>query len=269
MRFFAIGSARFAIGSARSALLPVGLGLVLALAMSTTATTTFADAPQSATATAEPALAPLLQRVAKHAEQFEEMKRRGSFTLSGKMEELDGSGHVDETKEMVVRVTATPSERVTEIVKYTVDGSDKTNEARQKAAKRRAENKSDTKVGKRDIHLPFRASEQPRYIFSFVERSAADPTRVLVSFRPITPAEDAFKGSAWIDENAAEILTMGFSPSKNPTFVDHVDVTMRFDLATPLGRAPSSIAFDARGGFLVIKKHYRGSATISEPRVGF
>jgi hypothetical protein len=220
-------------------------------------------------ATPAPSLAPLLARLARHASQFEEMKRRGTFTLSGRMEELDRSGHVDGTKEMVVRFIATPSERLTEIVRYLEDGADRTSEARKKAEKRRAERKAGKVEKARDIHLPFLASEQTRYEFTFLERDVQVPSHVRVAFRPFVSAEDAFKGSAWVDEDSGEILTMGFSPTKNPTFVDHVDVTMRFDLSTPLGRAPSSITFDARGGFLVVRKHYRGSATISDARIAF
>ena len=236
-----------------------------------------AGAPQVGRADAPPpgasaeTLAPLLGRLAQHAAQFEEMKRRGSFTVSGRMEELDNSGRVDGTKEMVVRSTATPAERFMEVVRYVEDGTDKTAEAQRKAEKRRAERKAG-KAGKdktRDMHLPFLASEQPRYMFSLLERDPQNASRVRVGFKPIVPAETAFKGSAWVDEGTGEVLTMGFSPTKNPTFVDHIDVTMRFDLSTPLGRAPSSITFDARGGFLVIRKHYRGSATISDPRIGF
>jgi hypothetical protein len=228
-----------------------------------------AEAPPVATSEA---LGPLLGRLARHATQFEEMKRRGSFTMSGRMEELDGSGHVDGTKEMVVRSTATPSERLVEVVRYLEDGMDKTAEAQKKAEKRRAERRAG-KAGKadktKDLHLPFLAAEQPRYVFTLLERDPANSSRVRIGFKPHVAAETAFKGSAWVDESSGEILTMGFSPTKNPTFVDHIDVTMRFDLATPLGRAPSSVTFDARGGFLVIRKHYRGSATISDPRVGF
>lgn len=215
------------------------------------------------------ALAPLLGRLARHAAQFEEMKRRGSFTVSGRMEELDGSGHVDGTKEMVVRFTATPAERLADIVRYVEDGADKTAEARKKAEKRRAERKAGKGDKPRDLHLPFLASEQPRYVFSLLERDPQNTSRVRVGFNPLAPAETAFKGSAWVDESTGEVLTMGFSPTKNPTFVDHVDVTMRFDLVTPLGRAPSSVTFDARGGFLVIRKHYRGSATITDPKIAF
>ncbi|MBX3208024.1 MAG: hypothetical protein KF764_23455 [Labilithrix sp.] len=228
-----------------------------------------ADEAAAAPVADAPALGPLLSRLARHAQQFEEMKRRGSFTLSGRMEELDRSGQVDGRKEMVVRFTATPAERFTEVVRYTEDGADKTAEARKKAEKRRAERKAGKLEKARDLHLPFLASEQPRYTFSFLERDPGDSSRVRLAFAPLVAAENAFKGSAWVDERAGEVLTMGLSPSKNPTFVDHVDVTLRFDLATPLGRAPSSITFDARGSFLLFRKHYRGSATITDPRLGF
>jgi hypothetical protein len=167
---------------------------------------------------------------------------------------------------MILRVIATPAERRTEIVKYLEDGADKTAEAREKAAKRRADK---GRKKQKDMRLPFLASEQARYAFTLAERDPTDANRVRVTFRPHVPAEDAFKGSAWIDDAKGEVLTMGFSPTKNPTFVDHVDITLRFDLATPLGRAPSSLTFDARGGFLILKKHYRGSATITDPRIGF
>jgi len=225
------------------------------------------DAP-AAPATTD-ALSPLLSRLARHAQQFEEMKRRGSFTLSGKMEELDRSGQVDGTKEMVVRSIATPAERFTEVLRYLEDGADKTAEARKKAEKRRAERKAGKGEKARDLHLSFLASEQPRYTFTLAERDLRHTSHVRVAFKPLVAAENALKGSAWVDEGTGEVLTIGFSPSKNPTFVDHVDVTMRFDLRTPLGRAPSSFTFDARGGFLILRKHYRGSATITDPRIAF
>ncbi len=249
----------------------VSLVLVIALALAApllaSTSDARADAPAAATSAA---LAPLLGRLAQHAEQVEEMKRRGSFTLNGKMEELDGSGRVEATKEMTVRLIATPTERLSEIVKYTEDGADRTAEAQKKAAKRKAEHKQD-RMGKarNEVRLPFLASEQPRYAFSLAERDPRDANRVRIAFVPHATAENAFKGSAWVEEGTGQVLTMGFSPTKNPRFVDHVDITMRFDLTTPLGRAPSTISFDARGGFLVIKKHYRGSATISDARVAF
>ena len=62
---------------------------------------------------------------------------------------------------------------------------------------------------------------------------------------------------------------MGFSLSKNPTFVDHVDIRITFGLATALGRAPSEISFDGRGGFppasIELAKTSRLRAAVARP----
>ncbi len=220
-------------------------------------------------AVAEPAagdLSLLLPKLGQHAARFEEMKKRGSFTLRGKMEEVDGQGAASSTKEVLLRSVASPGARTTEILRYTEDGADKTGEAKAKAEKRRAEGKKDKK---RDLHLPFLASEQPRYVFAIAERDAQRPSRVRVTFTPREAAEDAFKGSAWVDEPSGEVLTIGFSPTKTSMFVDQIDVTMRFELQTALGRAPSNITFEARGGVLFFRKRVRGSGTITDPSLAF
>jgi hypothetical protein len=210
----------------------------------------------------------LLKGLAKHATRVEDMKARGEFTLSGKMEALDGNGHPTETKELVMRSTptSTPHDRVVKVVRYVEDGKDKTAEAQTKADERRAKRKTNPTPSRQDLKMPFLASEQARYVFTLAERDAAGG-RVRIAFVPKTPAEDAIKGSAWVDERTSEVLTMGFSFSKNPIFVDHVEVTLTFGLSTPLGRPPSKITFDGRGGFLFVHKHYRGAATISDPKV--
>jgi hypothetical protein len=183
------------------------------------------------------------------------------------MDSLDVDGHVDGSKEIVVRISPSPGdEPMTDIVRYTEDGEDKTDEAREKARERREKRKAEGKPRK-DFHLPFLASEQSRYVFTQIERDRMYPTRVRIGFQPKVPAEDAYKGSAWVDEHDGEVLTIGFSLSKNPTFIDHIDVTVSFDLATKLGRAPSRLTFEAKGGLLFIRKRYRGSATISNAAI--
>ena len=169
--------------------------------------------------------------------------------------------------------TRVPHDRVIKVIRYTEDGKDKTADAQVKATERRAKQLGDpdlqAEARKRDIKLPFLVSEQPRYVFSVLERDAATPTRVRIAFSPKVPAENAIKGSAWVDEGEREVLSLGFSFSKNPTFVDHVDITILFGLATPLGRAPSKLTFEGRGGFLFIRKHFRGTATLSDPAIAF
>jgi hypothetical protein len=207
----------------------------------------------------DPSLQPLLDRLAGHAARFEQMKVKAAYTLVGHMDELDRKGHVDGTKEIELRVTPPSSD----ILRYTEDGRDKTADARAKAAERNAK----PSAKKRDFHLPFLASEQGRYAFSLVERDPQIPTNVRIAFAPHTPAEDAYKGSAWIDEKDGEVLSMGFSLSKNPSVIDHVDATLVFSLPTALGRAPSKLTFEATGGFLFLRKRYRGWATISSPQL--
>ena len=231
----------------------------------------FADpAPAASAATAVPQA--LMSGLAQHAARTEDMKRRGAFTVVGRVEGLDGDGKTTELKEMVLRSTPTrtPLDRIIKVIRYTEDGKDTTADAQVKATERRAKRLGDPEEArKRDLKLPFLASEQPRYVFSVLERDGATPGRVRIGFTPKVPAENAIKGSAWVDEVAREVLSVGFSFSKNPIFVDHVDVKLTFGLATDLGRAPSQLSFDGRGGFLFIHRHYRGTITLSEPSVVF
>jgi hypothetical protein len=217
----------------------------------------------------------LMTGLAQHAARFEDMKRRGAFTFTGRMEELDGDGKPSDTKELTVRSTPThtPRDRVTQVIRFVDNGKDETADAQKRANERRAKALRDpepaAEAHEHEIMLPFLASEQPRYVFSVAERDAAQPSRVRIAFVPKKPAVNAFKGSAWVDEAAREVLSMGFSLSKNPTFIDHIEVTIVFGLPTDLGRAPSKISFEGRGGFLFIRKHLRGSATFSDPRLAF
>lgn len=217
----------------------------------------------------------LMNGLAQHAEHFEEMKKRGAFTMTGRMEEVDGDGKPSDTKEIQLRSTPTPApmDRITNVIRFVDNGKDETAAAQKRANERRAKSlKAPNRIEeqkKQELKLPFLPSEQPRYVFKVMERDPAQPSRVRISFQPKTPAVNAIKGSAWVDENEREVLSMGFSPSKNPTFVDHVEITIVFGLRTELGRAPSRVSFDGRGGFLFIRKHYRGTATISDPTVAF
>lgn len=235
-----------------------------------------ADAARSVGSSAPAALpAELMAGLAQHASHFEEMKRRGAFTMTGRMEQLDGDGRASNIKEITLRSTPTPTplDRITNVIRFTENGEDKTGDAQRRVAERRAKRLGDpdqqAEARKRDLKLPFLATEQSRYVFTLVERDAVSPSHVRVAFSPKIPAENAIKGSAWVDEKERCVLSVGFSLSKNPTFIDHIDVTVVFGLATDLGRAPSTLTFDARGGFLIIRRHYRGTAVLSQPATAF
>lgn len=249
----------------RSTLFAFGLSLFAAFVVPEPLARAEEPAPGAMATTPVPAQ--LMTGLAAHAQKFEDMKKRGGFLFSGKLEEIEKDGKVGDTKEIVVRYTPRPDppSPITEVIKYLENGADKTDEAKKKAEERKAKPKK--KDRDKDIHLPFLASEQARYTFGLAEKTADGRARIV--FRPLEPAEDAIKGSAWVDEKSGEVLSMGFSFSKNPMFIDHVEIQIVFGMATPLGRAPSQIAFDGKGGLLVIRKHYRGQATFSEPKVAF
>jgi hypothetical protein len=258
----------------RSTLAAAALGLlVIAAPFASRADEGATPAPATAQTAQSGIPATLMNGLAQYATRFEDMKKRGEFTFSGRMEEVDSNGQGTEPKEIVLRSTPTPMprDRITKIIRFVDNGKDKTAEAQTKSDKRRAKRLADPSKDDRpkDLKLPFLPSEQARYVFTLAERDPAQPSRVRIAFVPKTPAEDAIKGSAWVDETDREVLSMGFSFSKNPIFIDHVEVKIIFGLPTQLGRAPSTMSFDGRGGFLFIRKHYRGTATLSDPKIVF
>jgi len=223
-----------------------------------------ADAPPEAPAAVDlglPPIAPLLAKLGTHGERIEEMKKRGSYTLSGRIEQLDGDGAIDSWKNLVLRIVAT-GEPVpkSEVVKYVEDGEDKTAEAKKKAADR-AKQKVDKR---REFRVPFLPSEQAKYDFRVVGRDVRHPELVKIGFTAKKPADDTWTGSAWVHQTDGEIERMTFGFSKNPTFVDQAEATLVFGNRTELGRAPSELSFDAKGGFLFIRRHYRGRATLTD-----
>ena len=203
-------------------------------------------APPRAAAACSAVPEALMSGLAQHAARVEDMKNRGAFTMAGHIEEVNGDGKPKERKEVVLRSTPTrvPMDRDIKVIRYIEDGKDKTFDLQVRATERRVKRLGDpakqAEDRKTDLKLPFLESEQARYVFSIAERNAAQPARVRIAFSPKVPAENAIKGSAWVDEVAREVLSLGFSFSKNPAFVDHVDVTVTFGL--PDGARSRAIA---------------------------
>lgn len=240
--------------------------LVSALVLIAPVTTARADDATGAVSDAT------MKGLAAHAQAFEDMAKRGAFTLTFHVEQVGDKGEVSDVKDMSVRSTPIQGsdERTSKILKYTEDGKDKTAEAQKKADDRRAEKKKPKDKSKSvSLDLPFAPAAQPKYIFSIAERDPKNASLVRINFNPKKPAEELIKGSVWYDEAKSQIVSIGFSLSKNPTFVDHVNCTVVFGLPTPLGMAPSQINFDVRGSFLFVHRKYRGSATFSDATLAF
>jgi hypothetical protein len=63
------------------------------------------------------------------------------------------------------------------------------------------------------------------------------------------------------------VISTGVKLSKPPTFVDWVHFTAEFSEKTPLGPALSHLTFEAKGGILFIRKHFRGEVTMKDYRI--
>src|SRR4029077_8860191 len=87
----------------------------------------------------------LMAGLAQHAARFEEMKKRGAFTMTGRMEEVDGDGKASDTKEIQLRSTPTtaPMDRITNVIRYLDNGKDETADAQKRANERRVKRLND------------------------------------------------------------------------------------------------------------------------------
>lgn len=210
----------------------------------------------------------LMAKLAAHADRFERMRSSASYSIVGRMEQVDGEGKASTTKEMVARVEPNGLFPQFIVDRYLEDGEDKTDEAREEANERAEARKRDpAKYKKKEIRIPTLASEQPRYVFDVVEVDKTVPSRVKLSFTPRERDERTIEGTAWIDTAQGTVLSAGFKLARTSMFVNFVHVKVVFGENTPLGPAVSKVEFEGEGGLLFIRKHVRGSATLSRYRV--
>jgi hypothetical protein len=202
----------------------------------------------------------LLKRLAGTSARVESMLAKASFTAKGRIETVDGDGHVTEVRESVMRFLPRPGKHDVDIVQYAEDGVDRTAEAREKAVAGNRKKPDPDEA----LHMPFLASEQPKYVFSLGESDPRDRRRVRVHFRARRPALTLWNGSAWVQADTGEVLTMGAAQSKTAMFVDHFTGTVEFGAHTPEGPAVSKATFEGAGGFLFFRKRFRGWAVVSD-----
>lgn len=205
----------------------------------------------------------LMARLGAYAERFESMRKRASYVVEGRLDSVDGQGHPESTKQMKARVDSNGHDTKFEILQYLDDGKDETSEARAKQREREAESAKHPDPPKRAWRMPFHPGEQPRYVFDVVEVDPNDSNHVRIAFVPKIKEDDTIEGSAWVDVPSGTLLSAGFKLSRPPSLVSSVNVRMSFGERTSLGPAPSHIEVEARGGFLFLRKHYRGEATLS------
>src|SRR5580704_8035026 len=217
-----------------------------------------ASKPASAAAP-DPAL---MVRLAEYSARLDSMRTHASYAIEGQLETLDRSGKPDSLKTMKARVDADGTTTKLNVIHYTEDGEDKTEDARKKAHERDEKRKKEK--DKKRLRIPTLASEQPRYVFEEIDVDSSDPSRVKISFVPKSPEEDTVEGSAWVDSRTGAFISAGFKLSKTSMFVDYVHFTVEFGESTRFGPAVSTVLVEGQGGILFFRKRFRGTAKVSD-----
>lgn len=220
--------------------------------------------PHAAGAEDEGTLAVVLPKLATTSARLEALIKTGSFTVTGHLEQVGGDGAISDPKDGIVKIVGDGTKQHLVVVRVVEDGKDTTEEARKKAAERDKERASKKPDPNKEAHVPFLASEQPKYVFRAGETDPKDPARIRIFFDAKSPAENLFNGSAWVDTRSGEIISAGFAPSRTPAFVDYVRVTVELGEKTTKGPTVSKLRFEAGGGFLFFRKKVRGWATMTE-----
>ncbi|MGV3624662.1 MAG: hypothetical protein ACO1OB_27835 [Archangium sp.] len=179
--------------------------------------------------------APLMKRLAAHAERMETFTRNSSFTVDTVAEEFDSDGKATKTTRTSLRVTRRDGKESRKLTKYEENGVDLTEKKRSEIEK--AESKP--------VHSPFLASEQSKYRF----------TQLAEDQLGIEPAgakdPELITGKATIDPASGEVRFVTMEPSKMPAFVDSLRLTATFD-----ERSMTKFTIKGMGGFLFIKKRF-------------
>ncbi len=213
------------------------------------------------TALAAPPSAELMARLADYAARYKTMQSQMSCAIDGRMEELAGDGKTDTLKETQGRIEPDGARGRLVVSRYVENGRDKTQDEQKRLASNGASPKE-----KKSLRIPIAAAEQANYVFDQVEVDPRDASRVRITFVPKAPNETTIEGSAWIDARSGTVISAAFKLSRPSTFVDYVHVVVEFGAQTPYGPAASRIRVEGKGGVLFIRKHFRGSATLSDYR---
>ena len=201
----------------------------------------------------------LLQRLAAHQEKVDHALKEGSFTVSLVGQELDSDGKPKKHSESVRRVSSQGGERHTEVVSASEDGKDTTAEERKKQAARDEKRKASKEPPKgSNIASPFEPAEQAK-LFFWTLGADAKTGFVRIGFRPKgARSDDIIEGEALVDPVRGETVSLSMRPSKMPTFVDKMDLELRFDAAVDGTRLLSSLKIAGEGGIAFVRR--RGSA---------
>jgi hypothetical protein len=203
--------------------------------------------------TAEPKepSAELMARLAAHNDGMEKLLESYTMVIDSSSSEDDSDGKPLHKSRSLSRAVSVNGKRHTKVVSATKDEKDDVERAQKEATEADA---------KDDRHpSPFISKMQPKY--RFTELGATPEGYLRIGFAPKSgPSSDYLQGDAVVDPQAGELVKMRCGLSKNPAFVDKLDMGMEFGATVDGRRALSVMTFDGAGGFLFYKR--RGSAVL-------
>jgi hypothetical protein len=201
--------------------------------------------------------AELLKRLAEHDARLDQIDSECSFTTDTINEELDGSGKVTHTLEVLVRTTHLEGKKRELLGRALKDGKDVTQEYKDKL---KASGPSQAK----EMRLPFSAKLQRDYLFTEIGSDPSSPSWLRIHFEPKGSwSEKLMVGEAVVDTASGEVLRITARQSAPDSSVDYLDLDFWFDEQTQLGRAPSKVAMKGEGGFLFFKSRFRHTVRYS------
>src|SRR5262249_9228018 len=119
----------------------------------------------------------LLKRLAEHDARLDQIEEQGSFTSDTLNEELDGSGNVTHTEELVVRTTHLEGKKTELLGKALKDGKDVTADYRDKL-------KGSGRAQASALHFPFSAKMQRDYLFQEIGPDTSNSALLRIHFEP-------------------------------------------------------------------------------------
>jgi hypothetical protein len=196
----------------------------------------------------------LLKRLAEHDARMEKYLDGHTVVTHVEGRELDGDGKVTHTTTTVLESSRANGQIHTKVVEAKKDGKDDSEGEKERAAKRDKEN--------RRTESPFAARNLGKYSFVVLGKDKL----MHLGFGPKDgPKAEVLVGEAWVDPEAGEVVKLTMKPSKNPTFVDKLDMTLEYDAHTDAGRMVSKFTFAGAGGMLMFKRAGDAVMTFSYP----
>jgi len=188
-----------------------------------------------------------------------------------RMEMLDGQGSAQSTEETWMKMSLGPDGKIKEdLIKQVKDGKVKDGpetkvEARSGEGKKKGE-KKETSISVSSNDTPF----SPKVQGSVTTKRTAHSKMILgkpcvgYEFTLSTKEGKTLSGTAWLEDPTGVPLETQYTVRPLPPHVQRLSTTVRYE-TTPEGAwRPQEMVMDGSGGFLFIKKAYRGIIRFSD-----